>query len=162
MSVFSGVRIGESASSRWSIPFSIGEGQSDVKPSIHLVGEPPQWLTPVAMRIAELAALPTVDPRGSRELNLYDVVDALKFIVRVMRDDTVPPWIGRLASGGIQLTWQAGDVEVEAVFDRARGDREILVSVGENEWDAPADEADSLFATVIDRLSASHFEQASA
>ena len=76
-----------------------------------------------------------------------DVIEALNFLSRVMRDDTPPPWIGRLSTGGVQLTWRSDDVEVEAVFDRARHEHDLMVTVGENEWDASAAEADSLFAT---------------
>jgi len=86
-------------------------------------------------------------------MNPEDIIDALTFLSHVMRDDTILPWVGRLSSGGIQMTWRSGDVEAEAVFDSARDERELIVSVGENEWDAPAGEAESLFATVVDRLS---------
>ncbi len=88
-------------------------------------------------------------------MNVDDIIEALNFLSRVMREDTRVPWIGRLSSGGIQLTWRAGDVEVEAVFDRARDERVLMVSVGENEWDAPVSDAESMFATVVDRLSRS-------
>lgn len=115
----------------------------------------PSWADAVVQRIVELSALPTVDPSGSRPMNVDDIIEALNFLSRVMREDTRVPWIGRLSSGGIQLTWRAGDVEVEAVFDRARDERVLMVSVGENEWDAPVSDAESIFATVVDRLSRS-------
>jgi uncharacterized protein (TIGR04255 family) len=112
----------------------------------------PPWAVPVISRMEELAALPVVAPGGSSPMVLEDVMDALRFLTRVMQDDTVIPWIGRLSSGGLQLTWQCGDVEVEAVFDRTRHERDVIVAVGGTEWEAPADQADSLFATVADRL----------
>ncbi len=74
----------------------------------------------------------------------------------------MPPWIGRLASGGLQLTWHMGDVEVEAVFDQAREDRVIMLTVGHREWEEPISQGESLFATVVDRLSQTHLEQAPA
>src|ERR1700691_5090299 len=136
------------------------------KPAIRLRGRrgapPPAWAEPVVRRIMELDALLTVDPHGSRPLNFDDVADALEFLTRVMRDDTCPPWIGRLSSGGVELSWKHADVEAEAVFDRLRSDAELIVSVGEREWDAPAEQADSLFATVVERLSSSYVEHASA
>lgn len=113
----------------------------------------PPWADTVIARMVELAALPSFDPRGCRPMNPEDIIDALTFLSHVMRDDTILPWVGRLSSGGIQMTWRSGDVEAEAVFDSARDERELIVSVGENEWDAPAGEAESLFATVVDRLS---------
>jgi hypothetical protein len=121
----------------------------------------PWWAAPVSARIVELADLDAIDPQVERPLNIEDVRDALKFLDRVMGEDTCLPWIGRLSSGGVELAWKHADVEVEAVFDRLRGERELLVSVGDNEWDAPADKADSLFASVVERLSNSYIEHTS-
>jgi len=123
---------------------------------------PPPWADEVVRRIVELARLETVDPRIGRPLNEDDVIDALRFLDRVMREDTCPPWIGRLSSGGVELAWRHHDVEAEAVFDQLRGESELIVEVGDNEWNAPADQADSLFATVADRLSNSYIEHTAA
>lgn len=118
----------------------------------------PRWADAVVDRLTELARLETVDPAVGRPLNRDDVYEALRFLERVMSKDICPPWIGRLNSGGIELAWRYGDVEVEAVFDRQRGESEVIVEVGDHEWDAPADQADSLFASVADRLSNSYIE----
>lgn len=114
------------------------------------------WAEPVVKRLRELARLTDGLP-----LYIEDVGDALDFLARVMAEDTCIPWIGKLSSGGVQLAWKHADVEVEAVFDRMRGEHELLVTVGENEWDAPADKGDSLFFTVIDRLSNSYIAHTS-
>jgi hypothetical protein len=119
----------------------------------------PSWWDGVLARLEELREEP-IDSTVERPLNTADVYDALTFLDRVMREDTCPPWIGRLSSGGIELAWRHADVEAEAIFDRLSGDRELLVSVGDNEWDAPTDAGDSLFASVIDRLSNSYIEHA--
>jgi hypothetical protein len=119
-------------------------------------GAPPAWADAVVARVRELARLETVNPAVARPLNEEDVIDALRFMERVMREDTCPPWIGRLSSGGVELAWRHDDVEVEAIFDRLRGDYALIVEVGDREWDAPADQADSLFASVVDRLSYSY------
>lgn len=157
------LNVDDASSRRWEVAYpDLGLTSTAARPAIRLRGSLPPWLGPVATRISQLAALPTVDPRGSRPMNANDVLDALTFMSRVMRDDTVAPWIGRLASGGLQLTWHVGDVEVEAVFDQTRGDHEIMVTVGHSEWDLPIREGESLFASVVDRLSESHLEQASA
>ncbi len=116
------------------------------------------WENAVVHRIEELADLDTVNVEIERPLNIEDVYDALEFLGRVMREDTCPPWIGRLSGGGVEMAWKHGDVEVEAVFDRLRGERELLVSVGDREWEAPADKGDSLFASVADRLSNFYIE----
>jgi hypothetical protein len=121
----------------------------------------PSWAAPVVARIEELADLDTIDPQVERPLSIDDVRDALRFLDRVMGEDTCLPWIGRLSSGGVELAWKHADVEVEAVFDRLRAERELLVSVGDNEWDAPVDKGDSLFASVVDRLSNSYIEHTS-
>lgn len=153
------LKVDNSSSLRWGIDYPFQQSSSEpVAAAISLRGPFPAWLGPVAKRILEVAALSSVDPLGSRPMNAEDVRDALTFMIRGMHDETVVPWIGRLASGGLQLTWRAGNVEVEAVFDRARNDRELMVTVGENEWDAPIDQADKLFADVVERLSGSHLE----
>jgi hypothetical protein len=121
----------------------------------------PSWANAVVHRIKELADLDTVNAEIERPLNIDDVKDALEFLARVMGEDTCPPWIGRLSSGGVEMAWKHGDVEVEAVFDRLRGERELLVSVGDRDWDAPADKGDSLFASVADRLSNFYTEHTS-
>lgn len=153
------------SSLEWEIDDRIREPEI-AKPSIWLRGrrgaQPPAWVDPVVRRIKELDTLASVDLHPGRPLNFDDVAEALDFLTRVMRDDTCPPWIGRLSSGGVELSWKHADVEVEAVFDRLRGDAELVVAVGENEWDAPAEQADSLFATVVDRLSSPYVEHATA
>ena len=121
----------------------------------------PSWAGAVVARIIDLVHLDTIDPQVERPLNIEDVEDALSFLNRVMGEDTCLPWIGRLSSGGVQLAWSHADVEVEAVFDRLRGERELIVTVGDNEWDAPTDKGDSLFASVVDRLSNSYIEHTS-
>lgn len=121
---------------------------------IHVRGAIPRWWAEVAPRLGELVQLrQDWDPRGSSPISRDDLEDALQFLSRVMRPDTPAPWIGPLASGGVELAWRAGNVEVEAIFDRARGECELLVSVGDRESEAPIDHAESLFAEVVDRLS---------
>ena len=147
------VTVDDSSSLKWASSFHAYPEASRPRPIRLGWQRVPPWANVVIPRLVELGALPSVDPRGSRPLDTDDVIEALNFLSRVMRDDTMPPWIGRLSTGGVQLTWRSDDVEVEAVFDRARDERDLMVTVGENEWDAPAAEADSLFATVVDRLS---------
>jgi len=151
--------VGDLSSLRWGIAYAVEDlSRKPQRTAISIGGTPPRWFALVAERLAELGALPTVDHYGSRPMNPYDVLDALNFMNRVMREETLPPWIGRLASGGVQLTWHVGDVEAEAVFDRARDERMLMVSVGENEWEEPVDNGDTLFGTVVDRLCNAHRE----
>jgi len=135
--------------------------RADRRASVIRRGEAlPWWLDSILTRIQELAELEGLNPQSERPLNVEDVRDALRFLDRVMGRDTYLPSIGRLSSGGVAMAWKHGDVEVEAVFDRLRGDRELLVSVGDRDWDAPADKGDSLFASVVERLSNSYIEHA--
>ena len=57
------------------------------------------------------------------------------------------------------MNWRVDEVEVEAVFDSTRGDEMVYVTVGDHEWESPADAAYSLFATVADRLSAPNLDR---
>jgi hypothetical protein len=113
----------------------------------------PAWAEVAARRLNLLAAVPVESP-GGRPLNLDDVAHALVFLSRVMTDGTQAPWIGRLSSGGLQLSWRSGDgeVEVEAVFDKARNERTVILAIGDEERELPADEAYGLFAQVAGRL----------
>jgi hypothetical protein len=146
---------GDSASLDWRMPYpQLGEPASSRRHA-HRPALYPDWYWPVHSRIVELVRLrDDWDGRGARSIKQRDLVDALAFMSSVMRFDTVAPWIGPLSSGGVQLTWRMGDLEVEAVFDSARHERELIVVVGENEWDAPVERGASLFAQVVDRLSA--------
>lgn len=145
----------DSSSLNWGLAYP------DIRPDwsphrgIRLRGTIPRWWQEIEPRLYELLELGTDwDPRGSRAVSLDDLEDALEFLHRVMRPDTRAPWIGPLASGGVEVAWRSGNVEVEAIFDRARDERDLIVCVGDNEDAAPIDHAESLFATVVDRLAA--------
>jgi len=144
----------DSSSLRWGKPFALArEEQRHAPVVLHVdASTRSEWVPVVVSRLKELAALPA-DPRGSDPMNLDDLHEALMFIGAVMRSDTVAPWIGRLSTGGLQVNWRCGDVEVEAVFDHARDDHVVYVTVGDLEWEERSDRAYSLFATVVDRLS---------
>jgi hypothetical protein len=142
----------------------VDEPRSRADRAIRLIGRGnglPNWLSPIVVRIEELAKLDTINPEIERPLSVEDVLEALTFLDRVMTENTSIPWIGRLSSGGVELAWTHADVEVEAVFDRLRGESELIVAVGDNEWDAPIAQGDSLFASVADRLSNSYIEHSS-
>ena len=156
------VTLDDSSSLRWAVDYPVTRTTHFVPRKIRLRGPAPQWLNPVVDRVVELSVLPDASALGMAELDFEDVGDAMLFLGRVMQEDTIAPWVGRLNSGGLQLNWQCGDVEVEAVFDRARGERGVLVAVGENEWEELPERAESLFSSVVDRLSQSHLEYVAA
>jgi hypothetical protein len=111
------------------------------------------WVDPVIASLSALAQLPeNWDGRGSRAINYDDVVDAVEYLQRVMRDDTRAPSIGPLNSGGLELSWLVDGLEVEAVFDRQRNDRMLLVTAGANESEEPIESSELLFAGIVDRL----------
>lgn len=113
----------------------------------------PTWLDPVIDSLGRLGQLPdNWDRRGSHAINPDDVQDALVFLQRVMRDDTAPPSIGPLNTGGIELSWNVTGLEVEAIFDRRRGETVLLVNSGCHEAEEPIESAEKLFAELVDRL----------
>jgi hypothetical protein len=164
MRALAGTTVDDMSSLGWAIdePQAMSHEERVIRLSGRRGAPLPLWAGAVVSRIIELARLETVDPRISQPLNRDDVIAALRFLDRIMENDTCPPWIGRLTSGGVELVWHHQDVEVEAVFDQLRGEAEVIVQVGDNEWDAPVDQADSLFATVVDRLSNSYIEHITA
>lgn len=147
----------DSSSRDWRLvdPSAFPDVWLEPRDEIRVKGTVPQWWRELAPRLYGLLHLQQDwDPRGSRPISRGDLEDALQFLNRVMRPDTPAPWIGPLASGGVELAWRAGNVEMEAIFDGARGERELLVSAGDNESEMPIEHAESLFAEMVDRLSA--------
>jgi hypothetical protein len=113
----------------------------------------PWWFGSLEPRLTELLNLPSGwKSPGSERVSIDDLVDALNFLETVMREDTIVPWVGPLDNGGVEVLWKHGDVEVEAIFDHGQGERQLLVSVGDHDWEEPIEHAQSLFATVVDRL----------
>ncbi|MBI5103867.1 MAG: hypothetical protein HZB46_02550 [Solirubrobacterales bacterium] len=148
--------VDQTASVRWSLPdrFQLRHaGLTVTSPDL------PAWVRPFVERLNQLIVGASADPRGHQPLNLDDLRDAVDFLLRVMQPDTVQPWVGLLASGGLQINWRQGDVEVEAIFDRARDEQVVYLTVGENEWEEPLHSAYSLFGLVADRLSTTGREQ---
>ena len=66
-------------------------------------------------------------------LNLDDANDALNFLVSAMAEDSPPPGIIALPSGGVELHWRVGDIDLEVIFDSTQGERIALLDVGEDE-----------------------------
>lgn len=142
----------------WALPYAQGEARRP--PLVHFQNRGGAgWVASVAARLQELASLPGADPRGSQPMRPVDLESALSFMRAVMRPDTASPWIGLLNTGGLQVNWRKGDVEVEAVFDSARDEHVVYVTVGDCDWEAPVDSAYSLFAEVVDRLSSADLGQ---
>lgn len=113
----------------------------------------PRWWPTVFADVERLSRLPqNWDDRGAARINPFDVVDALLFLQRMMEPQTQAPRFAPLTSGGVELLWRGDNVEVEAVFDRNRGEQVLLVEAGDQDWEMPLDDAESLFLSVRDRL----------
>lgn len=113
------------------------------------------WVDAVIESFGRLSLLSANwDGRGSFAVNFEDVHDALMFLERVMRDDTQAPGVVPLNSGGIELSWRASGLEVEAVFDGRRDERVLLVTAGANESEEPIEYAEKLFSEIVGRLAA--------
>lgn len=135
----------------WSPYPSIVDRPEPRKIEVRRVGA--QWLGAVVDALEALARLPDDwDHRGSRAVNFDDVHEALVFLQHIMRDDTMAPSITPLSSGGIELSWHVTGLDVEAVFDRRRGERVLAVMAGHNETEEPIESAHKLFSDVVDRL----------
>lgn len=94
----------------------------------------PTWARAVIARFSELHQREANwDRRGARALNLDDANDALNFLARAMAEDSPLPGILALPSGGVELHWQAGDVDLEVIFDSSEGERIALLDVGVDE-----------------------------
>lgn len=113
----------------------------------------PQWWETVKPRLLELGELrPGWEGHHAQALSVIDLADALKFLARVMTDATKAPWIGPLNSGGLELVWEEDGLEIEAVFDHVRGDRQLLVTDGDSDFEISIDQADSVFLALSPRL----------
>ncbi len=114
---------------------------------------PPTWLVPVEARLKEILSLPeNWDGRGSARPSPADVLEAFRLVMDIMGPNMPSPAIGPLSSGGVGITWRSDDLEVEAIVDHARGERAIFVSDGDDELEAPLDEAPAVFASLAHRL----------
>lgn len=112
----------------------------------------PDWMGAVATRVNELAGLgENWDGRGGRRLRIQDARAAIEFLVRFMKPSTPVPWIGLLTTGGIEMSWAASGIELEAVFDSARQEAVVLyedddteLELSANDWNVVAGLADRL------------------
>jgi hypothetical protein len=101
----------------------------------------PAWVEPVVDRLNQLSLLPEDwDPRGSRPLAEEDVEAAVDFLNAVMNYRSPAPTISPLPSGGLELAWNVGNIELEVVFDSAGGERTALLAIGGEEQEVPPDD----------------------
>ncbi len=74
-------------------------------------------------------------------LNLDDANDALNFLVSAMAEESPLPGIIALPSGGVELHWRAGDIDLEVIFDSTQGERIALLDLGEDEHEMTPESA---------------------
>ena len=114
--------------------------------------EYPGWVKPIVERLVELWTM-APDPRGGTPLNRDDLCSAMGFLNRVMVLPDMPvPWIGRLSTGGLQLTWTGTAAEVEAVFDRSRSEQTVIIEDSGSEIEVSPDYAVPHLLPLISRL----------
>src|SRR4051794_5524116 len=95
-------------------PQDVRVAQRNDPPTLRVVSErPPEWLAPAVSRISHLYSSAAA---GRQAFDLEDVVAAITFLAKNMKPGVPVLWIGRLDSGGVELAWKSGDVEVEVVF----------------------------------------------
>lgn len=115
----------------------------------------PSWFPAVENRLNYLGSLKNNwDGRGAVPVSPSSLYDAIRFLVLTMREDTPAPWIGPLNSGGLQLVWTGDDLEIEAIFDSASGERVLAITDDVEDREIPADHAEAaqLFAEAVRRL----------
>lgn len=96
----------------------------------------PAWVDAVLPRFAELLMLrPDWDSYGGRPLTNENFEAALNVLGHVMGPDTPAPWIVPLPSGGVQLEWHDGALEIEVIVDRENST--VVVTEGDSDWEAP-------------------------
>jgi hypothetical protein len=83
---------------------------------------PALWIAEVAIRFAELLALPhNWDGHGGDSIAPEAVEAAGRFLATVMSSSTPAPTIVPTSSGGLQLEWHRGGFDVELLF----GDEDV-------------------------------------
>jgi hypothetical protein len=113
--------------------------------------EEPAWAHPVFSALADLLELrPNWDSYGGLPLTNENFASAIGFLARIMDDDTEPPWVVPLPSGGVQLEWHREDLDVEVVIDRDRS--VVLIEDRGEELEAPLGRALSVLLPVLPRL----------
>ncbi len=103
----------------------------------------PEWLSNVDSRLNELAELGRDwDSRGSAAVTLDAVRFARLILLQVLRRNSKSPCIVPLGHGGVQLSWETPDLEVD-VEVKAPNKAEVYVldkrSNQESEWVSDSD-----------------------
>lgn len=100
------------------------------------------WVEPVVKRLNELARLgKDWDPRGSEPVTYEDAKAVADFLNACMAYDSPAPVITPLPSGGLELSWEVGGIELEVVFDSANNERSAILDVNGEETELSPEEA---------------------
>lgn len=115
----------------------------------------PAWLSSTARACAELLRLaPGWDSYGARPIDPRNVLAMLKFLARVMANDTPAPSVVPTSGGSVQIEWhEAGiDFEIEAVSPGCFDASFENAKTGES-WELRVDSSTPEVRTVIGMLS---------
>jgi hypothetical protein len=122
---------------------------------VEIEGEPPEWLESIGKSLSEILDLRQGwDSYGAKPISPQCVGAALDILLRVMREDTLPPSVVPTSPGGIQLEWHARgiDLEIEILSPtRVRGLFEDLRTG--IEWEADLSFDQTRLTEAIGRLS---------
>lgn len=78
---------------------------------------PPAWAEPMMKSAARLLALPSNwDSYGASRINPQCIRAALELARRFFCDETPPPSVVPTCSGGVQLEWHKGGIDLEIEF----------------------------------------------
>lgn len=99
---------------------------------VEAVSAPPFWLPVVIESLQELLELrDDWDSYGSGRILPAAAAEALVLVVNLMADGAKPPSIVPMSSGGIQLEWHDGQVDIEAEVDGSGAPKAWLEERGE-------------------------------
>jgi hypothetical protein len=117
-------------------------------------GPEPPWLRSTLEAAVELSGLPeNWDSYGARRVAVGAVVAAIDLLLRVMPYAAPPPQVVPMSTGGIQLEWHTGGIDVEVAV-RPSGEASALfedLRTGE-EWEGSVAEPRTDLAGALARL----------
>jgi hypothetical protein len=121
---------------------------------VEVVGDKPQWLEPVALRLNDLLRLDkNWDSYGAYPVDRSTVVQVLRLLRQIMRADTPLPFLVPTAIGGICMEWHRDDTELVLRVDP---DQEVIASLSvgddENEWYVNSGSSMGTFTQSLRRL----------
>ena len=121
--------------------------------TVEMTKEPTPWLKQALDRISALTALAEGwDGYGGRAVDASVVMDAVRFLTEVAYPGISNPSIVPLATGGLQIEWHRGGVDVEVIFCDEDPGLLVLDHDSGDEHELPISDAASEVTRLLGRL----------